>query len=150
MAHPDSILARCGDVNDGTISAYRKEIYWIPRIIFWIPTLSLLYVTQDCLLHIILNSLTYQNKICWIPKFTFGSRECLSPESQRMRIVGLTGGIACGKSTVVKAIERCGVPVIDCDKIARQVVTPGSPGLRDIVKHFGNDVLRVRNWGVRE
>ncbi|GAB5367337.1 hypothetical protein AAMO2058_001221700 [Amorphochlora amoebiformis] len=59
-----------------------------------------------------------------------------------MRIVGLTGGIACGKSTVVKAIERCGVPVIDCDKIARQVVTPGSPGLRDIVKHFGNDVLR--------
>jgi len=60
-----------------------------------------------------------------------------------MRVLGLTGGISCGKSTVVKVIERSGVPVIDCDKIARQIVQPGSSGLKAIVKEFGKDVLQA-------
>eukprot|EP00466_Bigelowiella_natans_P003365 jgi/Bigna1/90531/estExt_fgenesh1_pg.C_720088 len=60
-----------------------------------------------------------------------------------MRVLGLTGGISCGKSTVVKVIERSGVPVIDCDKIARQIVQPGSSGLNAIVKEFGKDVLQA-------
>jgi dephospho-CoA kinase len=38
-----------------------------------------------------------------------------------MRIVGLTGGIACGKSTVSSALQRHGLPLIDCDKIAHDV-----------------------------
>lgn len=56
-------------------------------------------------------------------------------------IVGLTGGIASGKSTVAEEFVKLGIPVIDADAISRQVVTPGSEGLVGIVAHFGEDVL---------
>jgi len=55
--------------------------------------------------------------------------------------VGLTGGIASGKSTVADLFAGLGVPVIDTDVIARQVVEPGKPALAEIVSAFGKDIL---------
>jgi len=55
--------------------------------------------------------------------------------------VGLTGGIASGKSTVAELFAALGVPVIDTDVIARDVVSPGTPGLGDVVAAFGREVL---------
>lgn len=62
----------------------------------------------------------------------------------RPRIVGLTGGIASGKSTVASRFLELGVPVIDADQVARQVVEPGSSGLAQIVARFGPEVLNDR------
>lgn len=59
-----------------------------------------------------------------------------------MIVVGLTGGVATGKSTVAKMFRACGAHVIDADLLARQVVKPGKPAWRDIVAVFGRDVLR--------
>ena len=56
-------------------------------------------------------------------------------------VVGLTGGIASGKSTVARAFVERGIPVVDADQLAREVVAPGSPGLRAIVEAFGESVL---------
>jgi len=55
--------------------------------------------------------------------------------------VGLTGGIASGKSTVAELFAKLGVPIIDSDLIAREVVAPGSAGLAAIRRRFGDDVL---------
>lgn len=59
----------------------------------------------------------------------------------RLRI-GLTGGIASGKSTVSRRFEELGVPVIDADAVSRTVVAPGTPGLDRIVGRFGRGVLQ--------
>lgn len=56
-------------------------------------------------------------------------------------VIGLTGGIASGKSSVARALEQRGVPVIDADLLAREVVARGTPGLAEIVRTFGPDVL---------
>lgn len=56
-------------------------------------------------------------------------------------VVGLTGGIACGKTTVAKMFGDLGIPVIDADDLAREVVEPGTPGLEQIVREFGRGVL---------
>lgn len=58
-----------------------------------------------------------------------------------MAVVGLTGGIASGKSTVAARMAERGVPVVDADRIAREVVLPGSPVLARIVEVFGDEVL---------
>jgi dephospho-CoA kinase len=58
-------------------------------------------------------------------------------------IVGLTGGIGCGKSAVTDCFAALGVPVIDADVVAREVVEPGQPALREIVEQFGPEVLRA-------
>lgn len=58
-----------------------------------------------------------------------------------MRICGLTGGIASGKSTVARRLRELGVPVVDADAIAREVVEPGTPALEEIVASFGAVVL---------
>ncbi len=58
-----------------------------------------------------------------------------------MLTIGLTGGIGSGKSTVTSAFEELGVPVIDADIVARQVVEPGQPALDEIVQHFGRAIL---------
>ena len=56
-------------------------------------------------------------------------------------ILGLTGGIATGKSTVTGMLRERGIPVIDADQIAREVVEPGKPAYDAIVGHFGRDIL---------
>lgn len=56
-------------------------------------------------------------------------------------VVGLTGGIACGKTTVAEMFRELGIPVIDADELAREVVQPGTPGLEKIVAEFGTAVL---------
>lgn len=58
-----------------------------------------------------------------------------------MRWIGLTGGIATGKSTVSNWLKAHGYAVIDADELARLVVAPGSEGLRQIVSHFGAEIL---------
>jgi dephospho-CoA kinase len=55
--------------------------------------------------------------------------------------IGLTGGIASGKSTVTKRFAELGVPVIDADVASRSVVEPGKPGLAQVVQRFGEGVL---------
>ena len=59
-----------------------------------------------------------------------------------VRLFGLTGGLGTGKSTVAAQLRRRGVPVIDADALARDVVAPGSPGLAEVVAAFGAGVLR--------
>jgi len=56
-------------------------------------------------------------------------------------IVGITGGIASGKSTVSDMLEELGAPLIDFDQLARQVVEPGTPALASITDYFGRQVL---------
>jgi dephospho-CoA kinase len=56
-------------------------------------------------------------------------------------VLGVTGGIASGKSTVAGMLEALGAPVIDTDVIARRVVEPGKPAWKKIVAHFGEKVL---------
>ena len=55
--------------------------------------------------------------------------------------IGLTGGIASGKTTVADAFARLGVPVIDTDQLAREVVEPGRPALAAVVAEFGPGIL---------
>jgi dephospho-CoA kinase len=58
-----------------------------------------------------------------------------------VRLVGLTGGIATGKSTFSEALRARGVPVVDADALARAAVAPGSPALAEIARVFGPGVL---------
>lgn len=58
-----------------------------------------------------------------------------------MMRVALSGGIASGKTTVSNAIAEYGVPIIDTDILAREVVEPGTDGLRQIVDRFGDSIL---------
>jgi len=56
-------------------------------------------------------------------------------------IVGLTGGIASGKTTVATLFEQLGVPILDADVISRQLVVPKMPAWKMIVERFGNEIL---------
>ena len=56
-------------------------------------------------------------------------------------VVGITGGIGCGKSSVTDQLKRLNVDIIDADIIAREIVEPGKFALRKIVEHFGKEVL---------
>ncbi|MRR58299.1 MAG: dephospho-CoA kinase [Deltaproteobacteria bacterium] len=58
-----------------------------------------------------------------------------------MKVVGLTGGIASGKSFVAAILASCGAVVIDADQLAREVVAPGEPAYREIVAVFGEGIL---------
>ena len=60
---------------------------------------------------------------------------------ERGRRVGLTGGIASGKSTVAELLADRGAVVVDADVLAREVVEPGTPGLDALVRRFGPEVL---------
>ena len=68
--------------------------------------------------------------------------------------VGLTGGIASGKTSVANLFAGLGVPVIDTDVIAREMVEPGQPALDELVEFFGADILdksgRLDRKGLRE
>jgi dephospho-CoA kinase len=58
-----------------------------------------------------------------------------------MLLVGLTGGIGTGKSTVARMLEKRGAVVFDADALARQAVAPGTPGFDEVVERFGPNVL---------
>lgn len=58
-----------------------------------------------------------------------------------MLLIGLTGGIGSGKSTVARRLAELGAVVVDADRIAREIVEPGTPGLAEIVDRFGPEVL---------
>lgn len=60
-----------------------------------------------------------------------------------MKLIGLTGGIASGKSTVAAILRRLGARVIDADALARQVVQPHQPAWNEIVEAFGKDILQA-------
>jgi dephospho-CoA kinase len=59
-----------------------------------------------------------------------------------VKLVGLTGGIASGKSTVAKILERLGAAIVNADVLAREVVEPDQEAWKDIVARFGPDVLQ--------
>lgn len=56
-------------------------------------------------------------------------------------IVGLTGGIASGKSNIASDLEQLGAGRVDCDLLAHHVYRPGAPGHAAVVKHFGDSIL---------
>jgi dephospho-CoA kinase len=58
-----------------------------------------------------------------------------------MLIIGLTGGIGSGKSTVAERFRELGIEIIDADLIAREVVEPGQSALQSIADHFGEDII---------
>jgi len=58
-----------------------------------------------------------------------------------MTVIGLTGGIGSGKSTVARLFGALGVHWVDADDVAREVVEPGTPALAKIAEHFGDDIL---------
>src|SRR5699024_1912764 len=64
-----------------------------------------------------------------------------SPRLRDMLMVGLTGGIGAGKSTVTAVLEESGAVIVDADAIAREVVEPGTPGLAMLVAEFGDDIV---------
>ena len=63
-----------------------------------------------------------------------------------MKLVGLTGGIGSGKSTVAKMLADAGLTVVDADRIAREIMEPGSPVLDAVAAEFGHDL--ISNTGV--
>jgi dephospho-CoA kinase len=67
--------------------------------------------------------------------------EALRGKDNRM-LLGVTGGIASGKTTVANMLAELGAPIVDFDLIARKVVEPGQPALKEIVDYFGRQVLQ--------
>ena len=65
----------------------------------------------------------------------------LHRKERTMNVVGLTGGIASGKSTVSRILRELGAEVIDADQIARNVVRQGTPAWKEIRDHFGTEIL---------
>lgn len=57
------------------------------------------------------------------------------------RALAITGGIACGKSEVGRTLEELGVPVLDADAVAREVMLPGRPAYRAVVERFGPTIV---------
>lgn len=62
--------------------------------------------------------------------------------TSRPLVIGLTGGIASGKSTVGKMLRQLGAEVIDADEVARAVVAPGRPAYEKLVETFGKEILK--------
>jgi dephospho-CoA kinase len=74
---------------------------------------------------------------------TDSDTETVSPalRDKQTLVVGLTGGIGSGKSTVANGFSALGVPVIDTDKLARELVEPGQPALDEIISTFGSEAI---------
>ncbi len=68
----------------------------------------------------------------------------------RPYVVGLTGGIGSGKSTITRLLIGLGIEVIDADDVSREVVIPGSPGLNALVERFGKKILNADGTLKRE
>lgn len=73
------------------------------------------------------------------PTAAFGARG--TPSVVAVHVIGLTGGIASGKSTVARMLAAKGAAVVDADRLARQVVEPGQPALAELVARFGAQIL---------
>jgi dephospho-CoA kinase len=73
----------------------------------------------------------------------FIAQHVKNSEEVRFVIIGLTGSIASGKSTVSTMLKRKGFPIVDADEIARQVVELGSPVLQEISRVFGESLLQA-------
>ncbi|MHB8170665.1 MAG: dephospho-CoA kinase [Thermincolia bacterium] len=58
-----------------------------------------------------------------------------------MHVIGLTGGIACGKSTVSRMLRQLGARIFDADVIAKEIVKPGQPALEEIREAFGQEII---------
>ena len=63
----------------------------------------------------------------------------MSPK--RPFVIGVTGGIGSGKTTVCREFQKLGAPMVDTDQVAREVVAPGTPGLAAVVAAFGPEIL---------
>jgi len=63
------------------------------------------------------------------------------PKGGDLLVLGVTGGIASGKTTVANMLEDLGAPIIDFDLLSRQVVEPGQPAFKDIIAYFGDGVI---------
>jgi dephospho-CoA kinase (EC 2.7.1.24) len=59
----------------------------------------------------------------------------------KMKVIGLTGGIASGKSTVSNILREMGAYVIDADEISREIIKKGSEAWKEIIDYYGNDIL---------
>jgi dephospho-CoA kinase len=59
-----------------------------------------------------------------------------------MRVIGLTGGIASGKSTAARTLTELGARIVDADQVARDIVAPGQPALAEIARTFGREMLQ--------
>lgn len=70
--------------------------------------------------------------------------------SAKKPVIGLTGGIASGKSVASRVLSALGVGIVDADQIAREVVAPGSEGLAAVVQAFGSEVLTANGALDRE
>lgn len=70
--------------------------------------------------------------------------------STRKPVVGLTGGIASGKSVAARVLAGLGVGIVDADQVAREVVAPGTEGLAAVVAAFGSEVLTAEGALDRE
>lgn len=66
-------------------------------------------------------------------------------DRQEKFIVGVTGGIGCGKTTVTDLFAAKGIDIVDADIVARDVVVPGSQGLNELVTQFGDGILNDNN-----
>lgn len=64
-----------------------------------------------------------------------------SPKATQRADVGLTGGIACGKSEVGKILMSWGIPVLDTDRVAHELMEPGTPIYAEVIQQFGQAVL---------
>ncbi|MES2626513.1 MAG: dephospho-CoA kinase [Pseudomonadota bacterium] len=67
----------------------------------------------------------------------------MTTAEQRPYIVGLTGGIGSGKTTVTNMFRSIGIEVIDADEVSRSLLTPGSFAVAELTRHFGNEILNA-------
>nr|VFJ43286.1 MAG: dephospho-CoA kinase [Candidatus Kentron sp. DK] len=72
---------------------------------------------------------------------TFEDRNPMTHTPNRRLVIGLTGGIASGKSTVADILADRGIPIIDADQVARELVEPGQSALEEIIAAFGTGIL---------
>ena len=69
----------------------------------------------------------------------------MTPKVKGSTLIGLTGGIASGKSTVIQHLHQSGYSVIDADKLGHKVLEQGNPGYKKVVNYFGNEILNSDN-----
>src|SRR5205823_5143896 len=69
------------------------------------------------------------------------SSSAIAPNPNSMKVIGLTGGVGSGKSTVAEMLRELGATVVDADEAAHEVYAPGTPGFDAVVAEFGSDFV---------